>query len=74
MPNIITPIEWVEIDMICDKCGKGRMRGTGTIYPSSPAQYLHVCNACGYSMLYLYQYPHTEYRRKEATHGDDNSG
>ena len=66
MPEVIMPVEWVEIDMICDKCGKGKMRSDGRTFTVNPPIFHHVCNnKCGYEADYLTCYPHTGYTRKE---------
>lgn len=65
MPEVIMPVEWVEIDMICDKCGKGKMRSGGRTFTVNPPIFPHVCNKCGYEADYRTCYPHTGYTRKE---------
>lgn len=47
-----------QVLMICDKCGKGEMRQTGTVLMSNPPQYPHKCVVCGNTENLLHRYPY----------------
>lgn len=55
-------VKTFEVDMICDKCGKGFMRPAGNIVLATyPIQYPHECTNCGNRENYTKKYPYTEY-------------
>lgn len=58
MGEIRAQIHPIKIDMICPTCGRGYMRPTDVVYPTSPPQYPHKCNKCGYSDVYRISYPY----------------
>ena len=66
MAEKITPVEMVEIDYICDKCGEGEMRPSRFMLASDPPRCPHACTKCGHEQTFLTKYPATGYRRKEA--------
>lgn len=50
------------VDMICEHCGKGYMRPIGNIaLTTSPLQYPHQCDKCGYVENYTKNYPYEIY-------------
>lgn len=47
------------VEMICDKCSKGKMIPYGNAVLSTyPAQYPHKCENCGYMNNYPMRYPY----------------
>lgn len=49
----------VIVEMICDKCGKGKMRTHGnTVLYTYPPQYPHICESCGNTENYPFTYPY----------------
>jgi len=62
MSEIETEMKMVEVDMMCDACGKGRMEWNGIALTSYPAQYPHRCTECGHTKTYRgHHYPYTKY-------------
>ena len=60
MAEIKSEVKTFEVDMVCDKCGKGLMRPIGNIvFTSYPIQYPHQCTNCGNTDTYTIQYPYT---------------
>ena len=63
--------------MVCDRCGKGKMKPYGNIIITTfPEQYPHKCDSCGYEENYHIRYPYhklvpIEPLRKESE-GKDN--
>ena len=51
----------IVVDMICEECGKGRMRPTKTILREYPPKYIHECNKCGAMDIYTVRYPYVEF-------------
>lgn len=56
-----TEVKVVEIDYNCPQCTVGKMRPTGIVLTSYPAQYPHKCNECGYNENFYKTYPFVEY-------------
>jgi len=54
-------VEAYKIDKHCH-CGVGVMRPTGSMLPSSPPQYPHVCTHCDAKDNYFREYPYIEYK------------
>lgn len=61
MSEIRSKLQVFELDYACDKCGNGRMRPEGVVYPTSPPQYPHVCDNCGSKMTFRAMYPRIAY-------------
>lgn len=57
-------VQTFEVDMRCDKCGKGVMRPSGRQLLSKPPKFHHVCNwtSCAYETIYNVSFPYTETR------------
>ena len=64
MPELVTPVEYVRIDYICDECGKGKMLQDGNIVlTSTPVQIPHKCDKCGFIVNFKNSpYPRNGYR------------
>lgn len=63
MTQVSKPVQMVVIDEVCDKCGKGMMRPTGsTDTMSDPMVYGHKCTECDHTEQYQVQYPTTGYQ------------
>jgi hypothetical protein len=58
MPEIIREVRQVEVDYLCDGCGKATMRPTGLTLTSHPPKYPHKCVACGAEQNFAQQFPH----------------
>lgn len=41
----------------CDKCKVGEMHGTGIALMTSPPQFPHACNKCGFAQTLRKTYP-----------------
>lgn len=63
MPQTEVPAKLVVQDYVCDKCGVGKMRSTGSVLMSSPAQYIHACDnpECAHRANFKVRYPHITY-------------
>lgn len=60
MPEIRTKVAYVEVDMICDRCGVGRMRLKVTKPILVDKIHVHECNNCGYIENYSVRYPYID--------------
>jgi len=69
MPLIKKLLQPVEVDYVCDECGKGRYRSTGIGLLSSPPQYQHICNECGDERMFAEAYPLIQYVPIDASEG-----
>lgn len=49
----------------CPSCGKGHMRTTGVVKPTSPIAFQHDCDQCGFIENYNDVYPQTGYEEYE---------
>ena len=58
MSEQVTPIEWVRVDYICDKCKTGIMVATQYVICTNPPRYPHVCNQCKAEQVFEVMYPH----------------
>ena len=57
--EMVAEAKTLVVDMVCDKCGKGRMVPHGNITLTSyPEQYPHKCENCGYTANYDVRYPY----------------
>ena len=57
-------VKTYEINMRCDKCGKGYMQPIGNIVLATyPLQYPHECSECGHREDYTVKYPYSSYER-----------
>lgn len=61
MSEIRSEVRTVEIDMICDECGDGRMRPSGTVLTTYPPKFPHECDKCGHVEVYNVRYPYVIY-------------
>ena len=61
MPERISKVETVLVEMVCEQCGEGMMVAKGDVLLSNPPQYRHICNNCGFTTYYTgVTYPHTK--------------
>lgn len=51
-------VKYIEVDMVCDSCGDGRMRPTATVLKEYPPKYIHECDNCGSTGIYKVRYPY----------------
>ena len=58
-------VKTYQVVYICDACGEGEMRPTGSLLLTAPPQYPHVCDKCGASKTFREIYPRLEYRKFE---------
>jgi predicted RNA-binding Zn-ribbon protein involved in translation (DUF1610 family) len=61
--TIKTPMQVVRVELVCPKCGEGKMASTnGPAILSSPPQYPHKCDKCGHEdHVRGYLYPSIEF-------------
>ena len=58
----ISYLKPIMVKMKCDKCGEGYMkRIDSTVLLSSPPQYEHICDKCGFRANYFKSYPCIEF-------------
>lgn len=57
-----TPVEMVQVEILCDKCDEGSYHGTGQVLTSNPPQYPHRCNHCGDTKTFKNRYPTVGHR------------
>lgn len=65
MPETKTEARVFTVDMVCDECGRGRMRPTGELQSSYPPWHVHQCDHCHLVKHFLKCYPHTVVEPKE---------
>lgn len=51
---------FIEHDMICNKCGIGRMRPCITLLKEYPPKYIHKCDKCSEYETFEVRYPYRE--------------
>jgi len=65
MPRIQRPVRPILVDYICDKCGKGSYRHSGTdnmkVLWSNPPKFPHECTECGDRKYFIEKYPTIRY-------------
>jgi uncharacterized Zn finger protein len=67
MSEIKQEVKMFSVDMICDKCGKGKMEyKDGMMLLTDPPKFKHTCSNCGYVETYFCKYPKLEYQYKNA--------
>lgn len=61
MPEIKRPVQTIEVNYVCDKCGHGMMQKQGEMDPSSGAV-PHCCMICGDEKIFKWvSYPRIDY-------------
>lgn len=65
MPEIRKEQIQQTVDYLCPECKTGRLRPTGMILTSNPAQYPHKCTKCEHFDTFLKVYPYIEYINKK---------
>lgn len=61
MAETFTPVLPVQVDYICDACGKGSLKPTGEVKTSNPPWYVHQCKSCLQYSSHRNQYPYIKY-------------
>lgn len=62
MPEKLRPVETVQVDYVCDKCGIGHMELTGRMLLSDPPKWPHECTNCCAERTFDVKYPTVRYR------------
>lgn len=61
MPEIKRPVQTIEVNYVCDKCGHGMMQKEGEMNPQTGA-ILHRCMICGHEQTFNWvSYPRIDY-------------
>ncbi|MDB6060386.1 MAG: hypothetical protein JWM78_489 [Verrucomicrobiaceae bacterium] len=61
MPEIKRPVQTVEINYVCDKCGHGMMHKSGETNPTS-GETPHKCMICGAEQVFKWvSYPRIDH-------------
>jgi predicted RNA-binding Zn-ribbon protein involved in translation (DUF1610 family) len=55
---VLRKIKTEYADEKCPQCGKGWMRPSGIVQPTTPPQYEHSCTNCGHKQTYGIRYPY----------------
>lgn len=54
-----TPVQILQCEYICDRCGSGRMERVGAqTFLTDPPQYPYKCSECGYLKCSSKRYPY----------------
>lgn len=69
--EIENEVKVVSVDFTCPKCGTGRLRPTGTIFPTHPPQIPHKCSipGCDFASTFNVSYPYLKYIEQPKTPG-----
>ena len=62
MPETRQRLITEQVDYICDKCGKGRMKWGGVTLTSNPPWFPSTCDNCGHQENMREHYPHIIHR------------
>jgi len=66
MPEVEKRIYPYLVEMVCPKCGEGKMEPFGdSVLLTNPPKYPHECGACGHEENYTEKYPKIIYKRHE---------
>lgn len=61
MPEIKRPVQTIEVNYVCDKCGHGMMQKIGEADATTGA-ILHSCMICGFEQTFKWvSYPRIDY-------------
>jgi len=61
MPEIKRPVQTIEVNYVCDKCGHGMMQKAGDTNPQT-GETLHRCMICGHEQTFKWvTYPRIDY-------------
>lgn len=55
--EMVAEAKTIIVEMICDKCERGKMIPTEEMLCSYPPQYPHECEKCGHKTNYPFRYP-----------------
>ena len=55
------PLSVIQVDMVCDECGAGVIRGMSVTLTVNPPLYPHECPVCRVRKNYLVSYPCIRY-------------
>jgi hypothetical protein len=64
METVRREVKTYQVELVCPKCGKGRMSPdlSNITLATYPPKYLHLCDLCGYEELVTgIIYPYLEY-------------
>ena len=61
MPLQQLPLRPIQLDYVCDECGEGHYRPTGTSLMSNPPQYPHRCDKCDHPHTFNERFPTIRY-------------
>lgn len=74
MPRQQLPLRPIQVDYICDECGKGYYRYTSPelsdtvnlvhVVRTGPKEFEHVCTNCGHKQNFVELYPTTRYAKE----------
>lgn len=57
-----TPVEMVQVEILCDACGEGSYQFAGLTQTSNPPKFAHKCNRCGDPKYFLNKFPSVGHR------------
>ena len=61
MPEIKRPVQTIEVNYVCDKCGHGMMQKESEMNPQT-GEILHRCMICGNEQTFKWiSYPRIDY-------------
>lgn len=61
MPEIKRPVQTIEVNYVCDKCGHGMMQKAGDMNAQT-GEILHRCMICGHEQTFKWvSYPRIDY-------------
>lgn len=59
------PVKAYKVKKICPECGGEMIANGELVYLTSPLQYQHKCEDCGYEDCYLEAYPCIKYEEEQ---------
>jgi len=57
-----TPVQMVQVEILCDNCKEGSYQYTGLTLTCNPPKFTHKCSECGDQKNFNAKYPSTGYR------------
>ncbi len=61
MPEIKRPVQTIEVNYVCDKCGYGMMKKVSEM-DSNTGDIMHECMICGHPQIFQWRsYPRINY-------------
>ena len=61
MPRVQQVVQPIQVDYVCEECGKGHYRLYRSKPMMDPPEYLHKCDECGDSKCFNETYPCIRY-------------